>query len=54
MKIKLTKVYVDDHEKALGFYRDTLGFELKADFSNNGYRWLTVASRSDERKTCLV
>ena len=44
MKIKLTIVYVDDQEKALRFYTDVLGFVKKADFSQGGYRWLTVAS----------
>ncbi|MER8682889.1 VOC family protein [Mesorhizobium sp. M1405] len=44
MKIKLTKVYVDAQEKALGFYTETLGFTKKADFSNGPFRWLTVAS----------
>ena len=29
MKIKLTSVYVDDQEKALGFYTDVLGFTKK-------------------------
>lgn len=44
MKIKLTTLYVDDQEKALRFYTGVLGFTKKADFSNGGYRWLTVAS----------
>jgi len=44
MKIKLTSVYVDDQEKALSFYSDVLGMAKKADFSNGGYRWLTVVS----------
>ena len=44
MKIKLTSLYVDDHEKALRMYTEVLGFVKKADVSNNGYRWLTVAS----------
>ncbi len=44
MKIKLTSVYVDDQEKALGFYTDVLGFVKKADFTNGPFRWLTVAS----------
>ncbi|MER8508058.1 VOC family protein [Mesorhizobium sp. M0894] len=44
MKIKLIQVYVDDQEKALGFYTETLGFTKKADFSNGPFRWLTVAS----------
>jgi predicted enzyme related to lactoylglutathione lyase len=44
MKIKLTSVYVDDQEKALGFYTEVLGFAKKADFSQGAFRWLTVAS----------
>jgi predicted enzyme related to lactoylglutathione lyase len=44
MKIKLTRVYVDDQEKALSFYTQTLGFQKKADFSQGPFRWLTVAS----------
>jgi predicted enzyme related to lactoylglutathione lyase len=44
MRIKWTKLYVDDQEKALKFYTDKLGFQKKADFSQGNYRWLTVAS----------
>lgn len=44
MKIKIVGIYVDDQEKALRFYSQVLGFTKKADFSNGGYRWLTVAS----------
>jgi predicted enzyme related to lactoylglutathione lyase len=47
MKIKLTSVYVDDQDKALRFYTEVLGFAKKADFSNSGFRWLTVASPED-------
>lgn len=47
MKIKLTTIYVDDQEKALRFYSDVLGFTKKNDFSNGGYRWLTVTSPDD-------
>src|SRR5687768_1783041 len=47
MRIKWTKVYVDDQEKALQFYTEKLGFEKKADFSQGDYRWLTVASPED-------
>jgi predicted enzyme related to lactoylglutathione lyase len=53
MKIKLTTVYVDDQEKALGFYTDVLGFVKKADFSQGPYRWLTVASPEDPDGTEL-
>jgi predicted enzyme related to lactoylglutathione lyase len=47
MKIKVTTLYVDDQEKALRFYTDTLGFTKKNDFSQGPYRWLTVASAED-------
>lgn len=47
MKIKLTKVYVDDQEKALRFYTEVLGFVKKADFSQGPFRWLTVASSEE-------
>lgn len=53
MQIKLTKVYVDNHDKALKFYTDVLGLVKKADFSNSGYRWLTVASPDDPDGTEL-
>src|SRR5467141_1127013 len=53
MKIKLTSVYVDNQEKALRFYTDVLGFTKKADFSNGGYRWLTVASPDEPNGTEL-
>ena len=47
MKIKLTTIYVDDQDKALRFYTEVLGMAKKADFSNGGYRWLTVTSPDD-------
>ena len=53
MKIKLTTVYVDDQEKALRFYTDVLGLTKKADFSQGGYRWLTVAPADDPDGTEL-
>lgn len=53
MKIKLTKFYVDDQEKALRFYTDVLGFTKKADFGNSGYRWLTVVSPEEPDGTEL-
>jgi predicted enzyme related to lactoylglutathione lyase len=53
MKIKLTSVYVDNQEKALGFYTEVLGLTKKADFSNGPYRWLTVASPDEPDGTEL-
>jgi predicted enzyme related to lactoylglutathione lyase len=43
MKIQILTLHVNDQAKALQFY-ETLGFKKKADFSNGGYRWLTVSS----------
>ena len=53
MKIKLTSVYVDNHDQALRFYTEVLGFVKKADFSNGPFRWLTVASPEDSDGTEL-
>jgi predicted enzyme related to lactoylglutathione lyase len=53
MKIKLTSVYVNDQEKALRFYTETLGFVKKADFSQGPYRWLTVVAAEDPDGTEL-
>ena len=32
----------DDPEASLGFYRDTLGFEVRNDVGYGGMRWITV------------
>jgi len=53
MKIKLTRIYVDDQDKALLFYTEVLGFAKKADFRNGPFRWLTVASPEDLNGTEL-
>jgi predicted enzyme related to lactoylglutathione lyase len=53
MKIKLTSVYVDDQDKALRFYTQTLGFTKKVDVSNGPFRWLTVASPEEPDGTEL-
>lgn len=53
MKIKLTSVYVDDQDKALRFYTETLGFARKADVRQGPYRWLTVASSEEPHGTEL-
>ena len=53
MKIRLTSIYVDDQEKALRFYTQVAGFVKKADVSQGGYRWLTVASPDEPDGTEL-
>jgi len=35
---------VDDHEQALTFYRDVLGFTVTKDVSMGDFRWLSVAT----------
>lgn len=42
LSIHTTFLPHDDADAALGFYRDTLGFELRNDVENGGLRWLTV------------
>ena len=53
MKIRLTSVYVDNQDKALGFYTKVVGFVKKADFSQGPFRWLTVASPEEPDGTEL-
>ena len=54
MRIKWTRLYVTDQEKALQFYTQVLGFQKKADFSQGSYRWLTVASPEDPEGVELI
>jgi predicted enzyme related to lactoylglutathione lyase len=53
MKIKLTRLYVDNQDKALRFYTEILGFVKKTDFSQGPFRWLTVASPEEPGGTEL-
>lgn len=48
MDISVRNVFleVDDHEAALAFYRDALGFEVRQDVAMEGARWLTVGPAS--------
>jgi predicted enzyme related to lactoylglutathione lyase len=48
MDIKVSQCFiaVDDHEKALQFYRDAVGLEVRNDVSYEGMRWVTVGSPS--------
>ncbi len=47
MKINLASVFVDDQDKALKFYTETLGFEKKTDIPVGEFKWLTVVSPED-------
>jgi predicted enzyme related to lactoylglutathione lyase len=54
MKIIYTKVFVNDQDKALKFYTETLGFVKKSDITAGEYRWLTVVSPDDQNGTELI
>lgn len=53
-RIMLTSVFVDDQEKALGFYTDVLGFEKRTDVPVGEHRWLTVGSPDQPGGTELL
>jgi uncharacterized glyoxalase superfamily protein PhnB len=48
MNVQLANCFlsVDDHEKAIAFYRDALGFEVRNDVQAYGMRWTTLGSPS--------
>jgi predicted enzyme related to lactoylglutathione lyase len=48
MDIRLSACFiaVDDHDKALAFYRDVLGLEVRNDVAFEGMRWVTVGAPS--------
>ncbi|MEQ1814500.1 MAG: VOC family protein, partial [Candidatus Nitrotoga sp.] len=45
MQIKLNSILVDNQDKALKFYTETLGFIKKFDIPMGEFRWLTVVSK---------
>lgn len=48
MSINLSQCFiaVDDHDKAIAFYRDVLGLEVRNDVAYEGMRWVSVGSPS--------
>jgi len=54
VRISLTSVLVDDQDKALRFYTETLGFVKKTDVPVGEARWLTVVSPDDPDGTELL
>lgn len=41
-RLAVVNIWVTDQNEALRFYTEKLGFEIRADITNYGYRWLTV------------
>ncbi len=54
MRINWTSICVDDQEKALRFYTETLGFRLKHNIPLGEHAWITVVSEEDPEGTELV
>src|SRR5262249_28165558 len=44
MKVKLNSIFVDNQDKALGFYTDVLGFKKSKEIPMGEFKWLTVVS----------
>lgn len=54
MRVNLCSIPVDDQEKALAFYTETLGFRKKHDIPMGKHRWITLVSPEDPDGTELV
>lgn len=44
LKLHTCFIAVDDHDKAIAFYCDVLGLEIRNDVKYEGMRWTTVGS----------
>lgn len=54
MKIIVTSIFVDDQEKALKFYTETLGFLKKHDLPAGEFRWISLVSPDNPEGTELI
>lgn len=54
MKIIVTSLFVQDQDKALEFYTNTLGFVKKHDVPTGKYRWIALVSPESEDGTELL
>jgi predicted enzyme related to lactoylglutathione lyase len=54
MKMKLTRLFVDDQDKALAFYTEVVGLVKKADLPIGPFRWLTLVSPEEPEGTELL
>ncbi len=54
LKIIVTSLFVQDQDKALQFYTETLGFVKKHDVPAGKFRWITVVSPDAQDGTELV
>ena len=54
MKIIVTSIFVQNQDKALEFYSETLGFVKKHDVPAGEFRWITLVSPDNQEGTELV
>ncbi len=54
MKIIVTSLFVDDQDKALNFYSETLGFVKKHDVPVGEFRWISLVSPENQDGTELI
>ncbi|MYB54258.1 MAG: VOC family protein [Acidobacteriia bacterium] len=54
MRIYLASVFVDDQQKALRFYTETLGFRVKHNIPLGEHAWITVVSEEAPDGTELL
>src|SRR5690625_4394536 len=54
MKIIVTSIFVQDQDKALDFYTETLGFVKKHDVPSGEFRWITLVSPEEQEGTELL
>ncbi len=54
MRIYLASVFVDDQQKALRFYTETLGFRVKHNIPLGEHSWITVVSEEAPEGTELL
>jgi len=54
VKIIVTSIFVEDQDKALRFYSETLGFVKKHDVPTGEYRWITLVSPDEKNGTELL
>jgi lactoylglutathione lyase len=53
--VRVVSVFVSDQDRALDFYTNALGFELRMDVPyGEGYRWVEVAPKGAETAIALV
>jgi catechol 2,3-dioxygenase-like lactoylglutathione lyase family enzyme len=54
MKIIVTSLFVNDQDKALNFYSETLGFVKKHDVPVGEFRWISLVSPENQDGTELI